>query len=272
MARLHQRRLRSATRIGKLAAGLLICATLVVLSPPRAALADGGIEYLSGGLFHRKGWVSPEIHKRIPKPDAKATSADKREAGGRPSNGTAAKRAPPRKQARATRSTERKTNRATPVKQRLPDARETASASGSATASASGTDNQARVASLEDILVPLPQIFREVVRQLTPANELIHRIHWAANQRCVPTRLRQAIEHVARTYGRVRVNSTCRSRKHNRRVGGATRSMHLTGQAVDFRVFGRVREAARYLRSVAGGYKHYGGGLFHIDTGARRTW
>jgi hypothetical protein len=29
-----------------------------------------------------------------------------------------------------------------------------------------------------------------------------------------------------------------------------------------------------YLRSsgMVGGLKHYGGGLFHIDTGARRSW
>ena len=61
-------------------------------------------------------------------------------------------------------------------------------------------------------------------------------------------------------------------RRHNRRVGGARRSWHLTGNAADIRIWGNVRAAARYLRSVAGGYKHYGGGLFHIDTGPRRSW
>jgi hypothetical protein len=29
---------------------------------------------------------------------------------------------------------------------------------------------------------------------------------------------------------------------------------------------------AAYVRSRVGGFKHYGGGLFHIDTGPRRTW
>ena len=97
-------------------------------------------------------------------------------------------------------------------------------------------------------------------------------VTWVANKGCLNGRLKAAIYHVARTYGRVRVNSTCRSRRHNRRVGGARRSLHLTGNAADIRIWGNVRAAARYLRGVAGGYKHYGGGLFHIDTGPRRSW
>ncbi|MEM7750133.1 MAG: D-Ala-D-Ala carboxypeptidase family metallohydrolase [Pseudomonadota bacterium] len=97
-------------------------------------------------------------------------------------------------------------------------------------------------------------------------------VTWVARKGCLNGRLKAAIYHVARTYGRVRVNSTCRSRRHNRRVGGARRSLHLTGNAADIRIWGNVRAAARYLRGVAGGYKHYGGGLFHIDTGPRRSW
>jgi hypothetical protein len=97
------------------------------------------------------------------------------------------------------------------------------------------------------------------------------RINWAASSRCVPARLRNAIHYVARNFGRVRVNSTCRSRSRNRRVGGASSSYHLKSQAADLRVFGNIRAAARYLRNVAGGYKHHGGGLFHIDTGPKRT-
>lgn len=95
---------------------------------------------------------------------------------------------------------------------------------------------------------------------------------WVASSRCLSKKLKSAIYHVARNWGRVRVNSTCRSRKHNRRVGGSKHSYHLSGRAADIRVWGDVRAAARYLRKVSGGYKHYGGGLFHIDTGPRRTW
>ena len=36
------------------------------------------------------------------------------------------------------------------------------------------------------------------------------------------------------------------------------------------RVHGNVRSALAYLRGAVGGLKHYGGGLFHIDTGPRR--
>lgn len=95
-------------------------------------------------------------------------------------------------------------------------------------------------------------------------------IRWAARAQCLAPSLRAVIAHVAANYGRVRVNSTCRSRKHNRRVGGAPRSYHLSGNAVDFRVFGNVRATLAYLRRAVGGLKHYGGGLFHVDTGPRR--
>ena len=97
-------------------------------------------------------------------------------------------------------------------------------------------------------------------------------VTWVARSSCLTGRLKSAIYHVAKNYGRVRVNSTCRGRKKNRRVGGAKRSWHLSGRAADIRVWGNVRGASRYLRRIAGGYKNYGGGLFHIDTGPRRSW
>ena len=98
------------------------------------------------------------------------------------------------------------------------------------------------------------------------------RIIWRARRSCLNPRLRRIIAAVASKYGRVRVNSTCRSRRHNRRVGGAPRSRHLTGDAADIRIFGKWRAARSYLRRAAGGYIHYGGGLFHIDTGRRRRF
>ncbi len=99
-------------------------------------------------------------------------------------------------------------------------------------------------------------------------------VRWIASASCLDPRLKAIVYAVASNYGHVTVNSTCRSRKHNRRVGGARRSQHLTGSAVDFRVRGNHRAAYAYLRSnsAVGGFKHYGGGLFHIDTGPRRTW
>ncbi len=99
-------------------------------------------------------------------------------------------------------------------------------------------------------------------------------IRWVASAGCLNGTLRSVVAQVAASYGHVTVNSTCRGKSHNRKVGGAPKSHHLTGDAVDFRVRGNVRAVYAYLRSHGsiGGVKHYGGGLFHIDTGPRRSW
>lgn len=97
-------------------------------------------------------------------------------------------------------------------------------------------------------------------------------ITWAASAGCLNGSLRSAVAHVAANYGSVTVNSTCRSAGHNRSVGGAPKSYHLSGDAVDLRVHGNASGAASYLASLGGGYKHYGGGLFHVDTGPRRPF
>ncbi len=99
-------------------------------------------------------------------------------------------------------------------------------------------------------------------------------IRWVASPACLASRLRAVLGQVAAHFGPLTVNSTCRSPSHNRRVGGAPRSYHLTGSAVDFRVrgnYGAVLAFLARLRTV-GGLKHYGAGVFHIDTGPRRTW
>jgi len=100
------------------------------------------------------------------------------------------------------------------------------------------------------------------------------RIHWRASAACLAAPLRAVLDRVAAEFGPLTVNSTCRSRRHNARVGGAPRSYHLTGNAVDFRVrdqFGEVLAFLRRMRTV-GGVSHYGSGVFHIDTGLRRSW
>lgn len=107
-----------------------------------------------------------------------------------------------------------------------------------------------------------------------PALKSTGGIRWVASSSCLNGTLRSVVSQIAANYGSVTVNSTCRSRSRNRRVGGARKSHHLTGNAVDFRVRGNVRAVYAYLRSHSGvgGLKHYGGGLFHIDTGPRRSW
>jgi hypothetical protein len=98
-------------------------------------------------------------------------------------------------------------------------------------------------------------------------------VRWVASASCLNGTLRSVVAQVA-SYGSVTVNSTCRSKSHNAKVGGASKSHHLTGNAVDFRVRGNVGQVYAFLRSHGslGGVKHYGGGLFHIDTGPRRSW
>ncbi|MGD9805188.1 MAG: YcbK family protein [Hyphomicrobiaceae bacterium] len=97
-------------------------------------------------------------------------------------------------------------------------------------------------------------------------------IKWAASSGCLNGSLRGVLAQVASRFGSVTVNSTCRSRSRNARVGGARRSKHLTGDAADFRINGNWGAASSFIRGLVGGFKHYGGGLFHIDTGPRRTW
>jgi Peptidase M15 len=99
-------------------------------------------------------------------------------------------------------------------------------------------------------------------------------VDWTASSGCLDSGLKAIIYEVASNYGPLRVNSTCRSRGHNASVGGAPKSKHLSGDAVDFRVFGNTGAVYAYLRNngSVGGLKHYGGGLFHIDNGDRRSW
>jgi hypothetical protein len=113
-----------------------------------------------------------------------------------------------------------------------------------------------------------------MVDALPPAKSLTGGgVRWAASASCLNGTLRSVVAQVS-SYARVTVNSTCRSKSHNRKVGGASKSHHLTGDAVDFRVHGNVGAVYAFLRSNGslGGVKHYGGGLFHIDTGPRRSW
>ena len=99
-------------------------------------------------------------------------------------------------------------------------------------------------------------------------------VKWVASSGCLDGSLKSVIYQVASNYGPVTVSSTCRSKSRNASVGGAPRSKHLTGDAADFRVHGNVGATYAFLKSSGsvGGLKHYGGGLFHIDNGDRRTW
>ncbi|MBU2582845.1 MAG: DUF882 domain-containing protein [Alphaproteobacteria bacterium] len=120
-----------------------------------------------------------------------------------------------------------------------------------------------KVAALGPAYVPQPQ------KSLTGGG-----VRWVASSGCLNGTLKSVVYQVAAKFGSVTVSSTCRSKSRNARVGGAKKSQHLHGNAVDFRVHGNYGPVYAYLKShgAIGGYKHYGGGLFHIDTGPRRTW
>jgi len=117
---------------------------------------------------------------------------------------------------------------------------------------------------------------REFMRFLPnePAPLSVGPIRWLASEDCLAAPLRTVLADLALAFGGLRVNSTCRSPRHNARVGGAKHSFHLTGNAADFRLPGNARTILAFLRARndVGGLKHYGHGVFHIDTGPRRTW
>jgi uncharacterized protein YcbK (DUF882 family) len=91
---------------------------------------------------------------------------------------------------------------------------------------------------------------------------------------CLPASVRSALRAVSKRYGKVTISSTRRSRKRNRRAGGARHSMHLACRAADFRIHGRSRRATTFLRKRPGigGVKRYRNGLYHIDNGPKRSW
>ncbi len=92
--------------------------------------------------------------------------------------------------------------------------------------------------------------------------------------KCVPNRLKSVINEVSRRFGPVVINSTHRTSKYNRMVGGKRKSYHLRCQAVDFTVKGRTKGLTRFLarHPKVGGWKRYPSGFYHIDTGPKRTW
>jgi hypothetical protein len=102
------------------------------------------------------------------------------------------------------------------------------------------------------------------------------RIKWMplASVDCLAAPLRGVLAELASAFGPLTVRWTCRDKSLNAKVGGAKRSFHLTGNAVDFNMTGNYRAILAFLKGKkqVGGLKHYGNGAFHIDTGPRRTW
>ncbi|MEP1441549.1 MAG: D-Ala-D-Ala carboxypeptidase family metallohydrolase, partial [Hyphomicrobiales bacterium] len=75
--------------------------------------------------------------------------------------------------------------------------------------------------------------------------------HNHVNTSCFPSRLRSVLNKVRARYGATAiVSSGYRSKRHNRRVGGARRSMHMQCKAADIRVPGVNKyKLARFLKT-----------------------
>lgn len=90
-------------------------------------------------------------------------------------------------------------------------------------------------------------------------------------------RLKSMLHTVQKHFGKpVLVVSGCRSRAHNRRIGGASKSWHLRCMAADITIKGVSK--GRLLRYVArlpgrGGVGSYcRSSAVHVDVGPRRNW
>lgn len=128
-------------------------------------------------------------------------------------------------------------------------------------------------------------------KQITPHFKVREfRCHDGSDKILMATETVELLEKVRAFYGEAKgvectivVNSGYRTPAYNRRIGGATRSQHIAGRAVDFTVRipggGIVSPLTVYndihTMRIFG---HHNGGLgrygrfTHIDTGADRRW
>jgi uncharacterized protein YcbK (DUF882 family) len=97
------------------------------------------------------------------------------------------------------------------------------------------------------------------------------------NIACLKPRLVQTLNHIQAHYGRpVVVTSGFRDARHNRRVGGASESKHMSCEAADIQVAGVSKwQLAEFVRALPG---RGGVGTYchtesvHVDIGGKRDW
>lgn len=96
--------------------------------------------------------------------------------------------------------------------------------------------------------------------------------------KCFPDELRLVLTTIQKHFGnnQIQVSSGFRSKRENRRRGGANKSYHIRCMAADIRIKGVSKhKLARYARSVSGvgGVGTYScNGIVHVDVGPKRSW
>lgn len=96
--------------------------------------------------------------------------------------------------------------------------------------------------------------------------------------KCFPDELRLALTRIQKHFGKnqIQVSSGYRSKRENRRRGGANKSYHIRCMAADIRIKGVSKQKlARYARSIGGvgGVGTYScNGIVHVDVGPKRSW
>lgn len=102
-------------------------------------------------------------------------------------------------------------------------------------------------------------------------------VHKSVNLKRLDPVLRAVLERASQHFGKtVKVTSGYRSPSYNRKVHGARKSKHITGQAADIQIPGvskaRLARWAKAQPEIGGVGRYCRSNFVHIDTAGDRTW
>jgi uncharacterized protein YcbK (DUF882 family) len=82
-----------------------------------------------------------------------------------------------------------------------------------------------------------------------------------------------ALQIIRDRFGPITINSAYRTEVHNKAIGGAVKSLHMSGLAADIVAQGiRPSEVAKFAVELGMGGVHAYQSFTHVDVGARREW